>query len=68
MSHPKSSTSFTQRLAEFRQFLEKELEAPITVLDPSALLVLSDLCSFLEVDEEQVLGPAASEAIRNFTV
>jgi len=68
MSHPKSSTSFTHRLVDFRKFLEKELEAPITVLDASALLVLSDLCDFLEVDEKEVLGQAASEAIRNFTV
>lgn len=47
------------RLARFRARLEREAEGPIGDLEVNAALLLSDLCRFLGLDEQQytyVLG------------
>jgi hypothetical protein len=53
------SKYLTGRLAQFRASLEEESGQPINAIETDAALLLSDLCRFLGLDEEQhnyVLG------------
>jgi len=57
--HAAMSTYLTGRLAQFRAELEEGAGQPICALKTDAALLLSDLCRFLGLDEEQhnfVLG------------
>ncbi len=56
----------TGQLEQFRAKLEAEMNQSIGVLETNAALLLSDLCYFLGLAEEQhalVLGPAGLEHI-----
>jgi hypothetical protein len=56
----------TGQLEQFRAKLEAEMNQPIGVLETNAALLLSDLCYFLGLAEEQhalVLGLAGLEHI-----
>jgi hypothetical protein len=56
----------TGQLEQFRLKLEAEMNQPIGILETNAALLLSDLCSFLGLAEEQhalVLGSAGLEHI-----
>jgi len=52
--------SLAQDLMRFRQHLEADAAEPISALEVNAVLLLSDLCQFLELgtpQRSQVLGP-----------
>jgi len=67
---PSDTSKFTQRLAAFRQHLENELGASVSSFEPSALLVLNDLCDFLELPQTHkrtILGNAGLRAVKRLT-
>lgn len=60
----------TQRLTDFRQCLENDLGNTIATFDPTAPLLLDDLCEFLELTEADrtiVFGTEGMEAIKQLT-
>ena len=60
------SKYLTGRLAQFRVDLEKGTGQPIGVLQVNAALLLSDLCRFMGLDEEQhnhVLGKSGVQHV-----
>jgi hypothetical protein len=59
----------TDRLTEFRESLEEGTESPVGMLQVTAAILLSDLCRFLGLDEQQhdqVLGEKGAEHVTEF--
>lgn len=58
------------QLKQFRLQIEKQMGEPFSEIDPPALLLLNDLCEFLDLSEDekcQVLGEAALKAVHEIS-
>ena len=60
------SVIVTSMLADFRQWLEEQLDEPLAFVDLNGALLLSNLCEYLGLDDSQraqVLGPDALQSV-----
>ena len=69
LNTPYATPGLVQCLSDFRERLEFELDGPLDELTAPAVLILSDLCSHLDLSEDEreaVLGSRGVAAVKRF--